>query len=215
MVLDVLQRVDIESRLAPHRKSLRWLAAEIGVNHQSLINWLDGTNHPRDPKVWDDIESAIAKLRTTITPPRWAVAEPSSALPLWPSISAGSWMSPDVECIDWFELPGFLVKRNRIVVRVIGDSMAPRLKPGDYLVFQLDPIPRFGRIGFARNGDNEATVKVIKRDPLGNVTLVPLNPECEPPTSETLVCIGYLAAILKDYDSGRGNIEWDDGGISP
>lgn len=124
-------------------------------------------------------------------------------------------MSPDEDCTDWFELPGFLVKKNRVVTRVVGDSMLPRIKPGDYLVFQLDPIPRFGRIGFARNEEGQSTVKVIKRDPLGNVSLVPLNPECEPPVSETLVCIGYLVAILKDYDSGRGNIDWDDGGITP
>lgn len=215
MVLDVLQRVDIETRLAPYRKSLRWLAKEVGVDHQSLINWLDGENYPRDPKKWDEIEAAVEGLKNTIAKPRMAVAEVVSALPLWPNVSAGTWMSPEEESIDWFELPGFLVKRNRVVTKVLGDSMNPRIRSGDYWVFQLDPVPRFGRIGLARNEHGESTVKIIKRDPLGNVSLSPLNPECEPPTADTLLCTGYLVAILKDYDSGRGNIEWDDGGIGP
>lgn len=93
--------------------------------------------------------------------------------------------------------------------------MEPLIFEGDYLVFQLDPAPRFGRVAIARNGQGEATVKILRRGPDGRPVLEPINPNHAPPVANHLEVIGYLVAILRNYDKGRGEIIWDDGGISP
>lgn len=210
-----ISRVDAENALAAGRKSLTWLAQEIGVNRQALTNWLEGTSNPRDETVWDRIRERLESLGAGVGPPLYPVGTPETPVPFWPWHAAGGWCNPE-ESIDWFDLPHFLLKPNRIVTQVQGTSMEPMIFEGDYLVFQLDSAPRYGRVVIARNHNGGATVKVLRRAPDGTPKLEPVNTSHDcPDLADGLINIGYLVAILRDYAKGRGSIIWDEGGLTP
>lgn len=204
-----IERADLEKLLQSRDKSLRWLAKESSVNVQSLINWLDGMT-PHDSGAWGRIMGVVDRLRREVSDPLYPVATPEVPIPLWPWHPAGDWCSPE-ESVDWFEAPNFLVSKDRIATRVVGTSMQPLIEEGDYLIFQLDPAPRYGRVVLARNGDGEATVKVLRRGPV----LEPLNPSHSMRSVNHWEVIGYLVAILRNFNKGRGEIILDEGGIVP
>ncbi len=209
-------RVEAENILHANRKSLRWLAKEIGAHHTNLIAWLEGDHHPRKPDTWERINAILEDLATAkATEPLYPVGTPEASIPLWPYHAAGGWMKP-AESIEWFDLPNFLNKKDRVVTQIEGSSMEPFIVEGDYLLFQLDSTPRYGRVCVARNDDGDATIKVLRRGQDGLPLLDPINRAHQPPSLDGgLVYIGYLVAILRDFVAGRGSIIWDDGGLTP
>lgn len=84
-----MAREEIEKALMPFGKSLRWLAREVDVNHQAMLNWLNGENAPRDETVRDRIKARLAELGKEVTAPMYAVAMGEALLPLWPWHAAG------------------------------------------------------------------------------------------------------------------------------
>lgn len=72
-----------------------------------------------------------------------------SHLPIVGSLAAGApfhgFETSDLtwlEEVDWIEVPPALVKKDRFVVRVAGDSMEPGLRKGDFVVFEWHRTPR-------------------------------------------------------------------------
>lgn len=73
----------------------------------------------------------------------------------------------DLEGLDWIEVPSRLVRQNRFVVRVAGDSMEPTLYFGDFAVFEYHRTPRrMGEIIIANIpefGPDHTGTEAIKR----------------------------------------------------
>lgn len=73
----------------------------------------------------------------------------------------------DLEGLDWIEAPSRLVRKNRFVVRVAGDSMEPTLHLGDFAVFEYHRTPRrMGEIVIANIpelGPDHTGTEAIKR----------------------------------------------------
>lgn len=95
-------------------------------------------------------------------------------LPLVGSLAAGSPFhgletgSLDAnEELDWVEVPARLAKKNRFVVRVGGDSMAPTLPIGTLAIFEYHRTPRLNReiviANFPEFGAGETGTEAIKR----------------------------------------------------
>lgn len=203
------------------------LAKLAGVDRNTIANWEYARLLKPPPR--DKLRAVAAALRlpldwfydesnvVTETRAQYNAGSATIPIPLWPMHSAGAWLQVGSET-DTFDCPPNLARHGkRIATQVQGDSMAPRIIEGDYLVFHLDPAPRFGRVHIVRNENQDATIKIVARGSSGQIELRPINPAHAKPASSRLECIGYLVAILRGYDpaSSRGNVEWDDGGIIP
>lgn len=206
----------IQRLLDANRKSASWIAKELGVPRQSVYNWLGGLAWPRDESVWDRMLSLFPEKTVPLDPPLYPAVVPEVEMSLWPALPAnGSWDEPQ-ESMDFIDVPSFLARKSprhpeRVAARIRGTSMEPRLLDGDLVVIELSQQPRSGRIVVARSGA-AVTVKLLTREPSGELVLKALNKghEVEPRKSEI---VGYVVAVLRGYDRGRGVIEWDDGGL--
>jgi lambda repressor-like predicted transcriptional regulator len=217
--------------LQQQNKTPYWLSKVTGLNRQSIMNWLEGAK-PHDESVWDriaealDVEPNVIRDDALSLPSQqeigsllYPVPTLEVALPLWPALPADeNWDLDPSSCTDFFEVPGFLARSRtsdpeRIVAPIQGHSMEPRLLPGDYAVIVLDHLPRTGRMILARS-EKGRTIKVLRRGRMG-YELHSINNAHGQATAEKWEIEGYVIAILRDYAKGRGNIEWDEGGLGP
>ena len=60
----------VEQLLAQHHRSVRQLARALGKSHQTVSNWLDGSNRPRDEGVW---QKMLAFAQSGTVPPKGPV----------------------------------------------------------------------------------------------------------------------------------------------
>ena len=139
-------------------------------------------------------------------------------LPLWRGVLAGA----DGECVfddesspEYYEVPAFITGNeiDRHVVGVAsGMSMHPRVGPGEHIVIRLDPNPPENAIVIARADGRGNFIKAYKRVDERRMQLVSLNPSFASITNlDDWQLRGYAIAILKTYEGGKPNIEWDFG----
>lgn len=138
------------------------------------------------------------------------------SLPLWRGVMAGD----DGECMfdeespEYISIPAFITggKSDGFVVGVAsGFSMYPRVAPGEHIVIKIDPNPPLNAIVVARSEGKGNFIKAFRKV-ADRGTLESLNPEfktIEDLTGWTLR--GYAIAVLKKYEGGSPNIEWDFG----
>lgn len=91
-----------------------------------------------------------------------------------------------LEDVDWLEVPSSLAKRKRFIVRISGESMAPTLAKGSFVIFEWHRTPRRDRQivianipTFGRGQDTTEAVKRFREDPHDWV-FESDNPEHEP-----------------------------------
>lgn len=218
----------IEWRLQQLRRSPSWLAKELGVGRQSVHNWIDGMR-PQDDQVWGRIASALgidkevlmddSKPLPEVASVRYPIPEPEVELPKWPSLPANeNWEMDLSDCTEFIAVPGFLARRNaqspeRVAAYIDGHSMEPRLLPGDLVVVELVKVPRTGRLVLAKS-ELGRTVKVLKRVGV-SYELHSINEDHGQATAAAWEIEGYIIAIIRDYERGRGIIEWDEAGLGP
>ncbi|MFV1992600.1 MAG: transcriptional repressor LexA [Acidiferrobacterales bacterium] len=104
----------------------------------------------------------------------------SSVLPMAGTIAAGKPIEaiPDLDHIDLSE---FFVSDNRFVLRVQGDSMIEAgILDGDMVVVEQCQTARDGFIVVALIDDQEATLKRIKNNQDGSISLIPENTKMKP-----------------------------------
>jgi repressor LexA len=103
-------------------------------------------------------------------------------LPLLGKIAAGR----PIEAIagqDSIDLAGFFMGRNRFVLRVQGESMVEEgILDGDMVIVEMQEHAENGAIVVALVDNDEATLKRIRYNRDGSVTLVPANAELTPIT---------------------------------
>lgn len=209
----------------PSRERLKSIAATYGVP----LNWFY-QEEPTDPPVPRDIEEAkrLASVRKMVegrddsfldegSP---IVSVPDVDMPFRGYIPADEgWDEDESDDFPTISVPAFLARKDsgepeRVAMKVKNGSMEPRLYDGDLVVVVEDHTPRPGRMVVARSGKRR-TVKVLRRNGMARYTLESINPEHGEAVAKEWEIVGYVIAILRDYASNRGTIEWDEGGLTP
>lgn len=150
----------VEDQLYRLGLSVRFLASRIGKDPKTVLNWLKGSNKPRDGRIF---ESMIATLREYEIEKRNYGApvriRPGATItiPLLPGIAAGypSSNHSDVDSVTILDNGSGLEKWARTAD---GNSMSPFIEPGDVLIFEARR-PEPGHVVHAYS-DGEDCVKV-------------------------------------------------------
>ena len=134
---------------------------------------------------------------------RLAGADPErpGRLPLLGRIAAGQPIEaiPDQEEID---LTTFFMGPNRFVLRVQGDSMIEDgILPDDMVIVESRQRARNGEIVVALIDREEATLKRIRYNPDGSITLIPANARLQPITypGERVQVQGVVVGQMRSY----------------
>jgi repressor LexA len=128
-------------------------------------------------------------------------SEKSFTLPLLGRIAAGLPIEaiPDEDEIDLSE---FFIRPNRFVLRVSGESMIEAgILDGDMVVVEHCQTARDGEIVVALIDREEATLKTLRRNSDGSVTLVPSNRTMKPMryTADRVQIQGVVVGQMRSY----------------
>jgi SOS-response transcriptional repressor LexA len=201
------------NRTEPEERHVKKLARLWGIEDPDWF-WDGGDVEPPAP---------IGSLAPGQSPPAPipGFATPGAARRKFPLIgSAGAATFPlasTADPEDYVEFSDELYRPERYAIRLVGDSMEPRIPADCYVLVQPHENPPVGMIVVARSGEYEYAVKV-RRVNDGEIVLVPINPNYETiTTDEGWRMVGYVVAYRKNRDpKGKKYIEeGDDDGLRP
>lgn len=121
-------------------------------------------------------------------------------LPMFGDVPAGEWDESDADP-DWIEVEQDIYDSKRFFRRISGDSMAPKLRSGDIVLFHPTSTPRDNVIVLAQNGDGKKTVKVCRYTPEGWI-LQAVNPEHQTQKLEQWQLVAYLVVVKRTMLKG-------------
>ena len=122
----------------------------------------------------------------------------AAAVPLVGRIAAGGPILAEEAVEDVLSLPRQLVGEGRLfMLTVVGDSMIDAaITDGDLVVVRQQPEADNGDI-VAALLDEEATVKVFRREEEGGVWLLPRNEAYEPINGDQATILGKVVAVMR------------------
>nr|WP_307851097.1 transcriptional repressor LexA [Nocardiopsis sp. MG754419] len=127
-----------------------------------------------------------------------ADATRATSVPLIGRIAAGGPILAEEAVEDVLALPRQLVGEGRLfMLTVVGDSMTDAaITDGDLVVVRQQPTAENGDI-VAAMLDDEATVKVLRRENDGHVRLMPRNDAYDPINGDDATILGKVVAVMR------------------
>jgi repressor LexA len=175
--IDMGIRHEILKTLRKERKLTQDEVAQIiGVSRTSYLKYEKGTHEPD----FETLKKLAYLFDVDCNELIGTSGKSIKKIPILGCVQAG--MPTDAcECIEGYEeIPGELAETGTyIALRVKGDSMSPRILPGDIVIVRVQQDVESGDTAVVIVDDGEATVKKILKYPDG-VRLVPNNPAYEP-----------------------------------
>lgn len=155
------------------------LAKTLFVRQSSISAWEQGKSNPdfeNQRKLAELYGVSIDELFGRETTP---VKQKGVKIPVLGKVQAGIPIDAVEEILDYEEIPESMARQGDyfgLVVR--GDSMFPKMVEDDVVIVRKQSDCDSGDIAVVLVNGNDATVKKIKKTPMG-LTLVPLNPNYE------------------------------------
>lgn len=159
------------------------LAKQIGIGQSGYSDWERGITRI-------DSES-LAKLSALFSVSVGYILgedenerESFRRVPVLGSVPAGIPIEAIEDIIDWEEIPASMCAGDKeyFALEVKGDSMWPDYLPGDIVIVQRQPCCESGDVCVVYVNGYDATLKQVKVDENGYVSLIPQNPEYPPRT---------------------------------
>ncbi|MCI9468859.1 MAG: helix-turn-helix domain-containing protein [Oscillospiraceae bacterium] len=176
----------IETRRKELSLTLSEIANSIGVAESTVQRYEKG----RIENIKLPVIEAIANVLNVN--PAWIVCKTddptpikaSIKIPVLGSIPAGIPMEAIEDIIDWEEIPESMCngEKEYFGLRVKGDSMYPEYLDGDTVIVRKTPCCDSGDVCVVYVNGYDATLKRIKLNEDGSITLQPRNPEYPPRT---------------------------------
>jgi len=161
----------VYARLLEHQRrtgrlpELSDLARQLGIHYVSLRQHLEALHK----KGYLEFES-----RGRGRSPYLALPPQATGIPVLGDIPAGPFDAAVAHPEAYLPLPG--VVNASFALRVRGDSMADLIQPGDVVLLARRPLERDGEICAVRVGEEDVTLKYVRRLPGAEVELRPHNP---------------------------------------
>jgi len=159
------------------------LCAKLGVSQGTLSGWETGKYSPPIEsimKLCEIFDVSVDYLLGRFEPFSNDAPPGPNWIPIKGVVRAGIPIDAIEDVIGWEELlPSAFHSGTFFGLRIIGDSMEPRISEGDIAIVRVQPDLESGDIGVVMvNGDTATIKKVIKRE--DGIMLVALNPNYEP-----------------------------------
>ncbi len=186
----------VYARLLEHQRrtgrlpELSDLARSLGIHYVSLRQHLEALQK----KGYLEFES-----RGRGRSPHLALPAQATGIPVLGDIPAGPFDSAVAHPEAYLPLSGLPDASFALLVR--GDSMADLIQPGDVVLLARRPPAREGEICAVRVGEEDATLKYVRRLPGGTVELRPHNPAYDTlrvPAEEVSLDGVYLGLLRGD-----------------
>ena len=155
------------------------LANILFVRQSSISAWEQGKSNPdfeNQRKLAELYGVSIDELFGRVSSP---TKQKGIKIPVLGRVQAGIPIDAIEEILDYEEIPQSMARHGEyfgLVVR--GDSMFPKMVEDDIVIVRKQSDCDSGDIAVVLVNGNEATVKKVKKTPVG-LTLVPLNPNYE------------------------------------
>lgn len=153
------------------------LASLCGVHQTAVSQWEKGRTLPDKAsllKLSDIFGVSIDTLMKKKTENK------ANTVPVLGYVRAGCPAEAIENIIDYEELsPEMAAKGEHFGLKIIGDSMSPRICQGDVVIVRKQNYIENGEIGVVLINNLDATVKKVVKNGTG-LTLIPFNPEYEP-----------------------------------
>lgn len=188
------------------------LAKQIGIGQSGYSDWERGITRI-------DSES-LAKLSALFSVSVGYILgedenerESFRRVPVLGSVPAGIPIEAIEDIVDWEDLPEsmFTGDKEYFALEVKGDSMWPDYLPGDIVIVQRQPCCESGDICVVYVNGYAATLKQVKVDEDGSVSLIPQNPEYPPRTysldevqSLPVTICGVVVELRRKIQKRRG-----------
>ena len=202
-VLNCIQRYVRERGFPP---SIREIGETVGLSspssvaHQLKVLQRKGYLH-RDqnrPRAVELRTPGRDRTQTLTHEELTADATRAASVPLVGRIAAGGPILAEESIEDVLALPRQLVGEGRLfMLTVVGDSMTDAaITDGDLVVVRQQPTAENGDI-VAAMLDDEATVKVLRKEDDGHVRLMPRNDAYEPIDGDDATIVGKVVAVMR------------------
>lgn len=159
---------DVENKRSLTLQKIGQIAKGIGMTSDELLEMMDDTKVDLMPKKEPSDVATITQLCK------------SSLVPIYSALSCGTGTWVDEIPIDYVSVPEQMMFHGKAFANFAeGDSMEPRIRNGDLLIFQETPVVPSGYIGsFSLN--NAYYCKRFKQLPDGSYWLFSDNPSYDP-----------------------------------
>ena len=159
------------------------MSQKLGVARSTISMWENGKSQPdndaliRIAEFFDTTLDYLVGRDSSVTD---APPAGQNWVPVKGEVRAGIPIDTIEDTIDWEQLtPEMARNGTHIGLKVVGDSMEPRIRAGDVVIVHIQPDIESGEIGIVIiNGDTATVKKVIKSK--DGLMLVALNPSYEP-----------------------------------
>jgi len=142
------------------------------VTQGTLSNWENGKFEPD----YEELGKLSEVFGVSIDYLMGRNVPANKRIPVLGRVQAGMPVEAVEQMIDEIDLPERFVGQGEFFALVVrGDSMAPKMEDGDYIVVQKQTTVDNGEIAVVLVNGNDATVKKVQRHADG-LSLVPYNP---------------------------------------
>lgn len=159
------------NRMGLERKEL---AKALGVPYSSLTDWMNGNAYPRIDKIQLMADFFHIEKSDLVEPRSAQKTTRAVKIPILGQIAAGP-ASEMIENIEGDIVTDIGMSDNSFALRIKGNSMSPRMEPGDVVIVRKQPDVESGEIAIVAVNGDEATCKRIKKYRDG-IELIPINP---------------------------------------
>lgn len=175
-----------ELRIQHGYKTQQELASVLFVNQTAVSQWERGVTLPSSQQLLrlSQLYNVPTDYLLGSTSHGKGSASNAIRVPVLGTIPAGVPLEAIEDILDWEELPPEMGRGGKeyFGLQVKGDSMYPDFLDGDVVILQKLPCCESGDVCAVFVNGYEATLKKVKLDEDGSVTLKPRNPEYPPRT---------------------------------
>lgn len=177
--LNLIFKENINRLLKQHDKTQLELAKFIGVSNTTINNYVKGYNMPRMDKV-DKICSFFNVKRSDLIEDNSSISDKKGVrINVVGSVPAGVPVEAITDIIDWEEIPQEWTRGGKeyIGLKVKGDSMYPKYIENDTIIVFITPDCDSGQDCVVFVNGYDATLKKVRKNENGTITLIPFNRE--------------------------------------
>lgn len=159
------------------------LASLVGVSRSTIAMWETGASQPDNDSIIrlsNTLHVTTDYLLGTSNIPDWPFSS-GVQIPVLGEVRAGLPIEAVENIIDYEEIDAELARGGEyFALRIVGDSMEPRIREGDVVIVRKQPDIESGEIGIVLvNGDSATVKKVVKHE--DGISLIAYNTAAYPP----------------------------------